>query len=97
MTEKARHYFGAHRYIPVQHIVIPFEDRFILGTAYGTHRTFKNLYTGPDLLTHLTDDFNHQLALSESQRRHSEAIAAERQAHQEIIESIDLSSITLDL
>ncbi|NNW55476.1 MULTISPECIES: hypothetical protein [unclassified Roseobacter] len=96
-TTAEEYTFSAQRYVATQYIIIPHEDKFLLGTAYGQHRTYNGVFTAEELLTHLTEDFNHNLKNAEHQRKHAEAIAAERQARETTIASVENSMLNIKL
>lgn len=87
-------YFASVKYVPLQLAIIPREDRFILASAYGPHRTYMGSLSGPELLEFFASNFSHQLEAAEHEAER--AAAAARAAPASL--SLDLDfNLNLDL
>lgn len=84
--------FESHKYVPLQIICIPYEDNWLVATAYGSHRTLRGEYTHTELLEFLAADYRKARANAEHRRRHEEAIAATTAQLED-----DLSKIEIDI
>jgi len=91
-----KHFFESVKYVPVQRIIIPYEDDFILAAAYGRHRTYNGLFKPQEVLPFLTEEFLHQKKRAESEAAFNEAHARQRSAPA-IDLNLDLSNIKLNL
>ncbi len=87
----ARLLWGSQRYLASQFSVIPWEDGlYLVGYAYGQHRTLYGILDRHDLIELFETDFAKAALAAKQQQEHAAAIAAERDVLEQELSELNL-------